>query len=360
MQKKKTSLKKRIFALLAVGAILAITAIPCFASDTSTDTLEVGRVITTQYNVTSGYDNYEYIVNNFDGFFANGNNISFNGDPMYSQYYMGIEVENASIIDFVSSSKYDYSNNVYPYNKISLFPSNGTGVNDTITLNITDYYVWMAYDTTTESLIQEGIEIDFFGRLYEYSNLDYSNATVSIECRYYELLNGDLQPKYVQYDYPLATLDIDDDENTLTVNLSDVEFFGEPDWNEETMCLYYIEYFFISFDFGDVDSTTFQRINVEYALMPEIEFEYNGEQYTLTTQNDFNNFRLGLYSSNDDGGYDVTIPSEFIRPYADWIASAVGGFFSIQLFPGFYLGGLIVTIIAFALVMWWLKMFGGG
>lgn len=43
-----------------------------------------------------------------------------------------------------------------------------------------------------------------------------------------------------------------------------------------------------------------------------------------------------------------------------FLGSAVQGFFSVEILPDFSLGSILVVIIAFSLVLWWLKVFAGG
>lgn len=47
-------------------------------------------------------------------------------------------------------------------------------------------------------------------------------------------------------------------------------------------------------------------------------------------------------------------------PYTDWIGTAVSGFLDTQIFPGFTLGGVFITVFSFGCVMWFLKLVAGG
>lgn len=53
-------------------------------------------------------------------------------------------------------------------------------------------------------------------------------------------------------------------------------------------------------------------------------------------------------------------PSFALRPYTEWIATAVGGFFDLEIFPGFSLGGIFMTVVAFMCAIWFLKLVAGG
>lgn len=53
-------------------------------------------------------------------------------------------------------------------------------------------------------------------------------------------------------------------------------------------------------------------------------------------------------------------PAFALRPYTEWIATAVGGFFDLQIFPGFSLGGIFMTLVSFMCVVWFLKLVAGG
>lgn len=53
-------------------------------------------------------------------------------------------------------------------------------------------------------------------------------------------------------------------------------------------------------------------------------------------------------------------PAIDLAPFTKSLATAVAGFFDFEIFPGFNLGGILITIIAFACVVWWLKLVAGG
>ena len=53
-------------------------------------------------------------------------------------------------------------------------------------------------------------------------------------------------------------------------------------------------------------------------------------------------------------------PAFALRPYTEWIATAVGGFFDLEIFPGFSLGGIFMTLVAFMCAIWFLKLVAGG
>lgn len=53
-------------------------------------------------------------------------------------------------------------------------------------------------------------------------------------------------------------------------------------------------------------------------------------------------------------------PAIDLAPFTKSLASAVAGFFDFEIFPNFNLGGILITIIAFACVVWWLKLVAGG
>ena len=55
---------------------------------------------------------------------------------------------------------------------------------------------------------------------------------------------------------------------------------------------------------------------------------------------------------NGDGG--------FTRDYSGWLATAVSGFTSLQIFPNFSIGGVLGVIVALCLLILFLKFFAGG
>ena len=62
--------------------------------------------------------------------------------------------------------------------------------------------------------------------------------------------------------------------------------------------------------------------------------------------------------SFETGGDDN--PALALIPYTTWLGEAVGGFMDFELFNGFTLGGIFMTILAFTCVMWFLKLVAGG
>lgn len=70
-----------------------------------------------------------------------------------------------------------------------------------------------------------------------------------------------------------------------------------------------------------------------------------------------------------DEAYQAAYDADLVEPfdatdyYADytgWVATAISGFFDTQIFPGFTLGGIVLMVLAFAIVIWMLKIFAGG
>lgn len=60
----------------------------------------------------------------------------------------------------------------------------------------------------------------------------------------------------------------------------------------------------------------------------------------------------------ETGGDDN--PALALIPYTTWLGEAVSGFMDFELFNGFTLGGIFMTILAFTCVMWFLKLVAGG
>lgn len=53
-------------------------------------------------------------------------------------------------------------------------------------------------------------------------------------------------------------------------------------------------------------------------------------------------------------------PAFSLTPYTTWLANAVGGFMDFEIYHNFTLGGIFMTIIAFACCVWFLKLVAGG
>lgn len=54
------------------------------------------------------------------------------------------------------------------------------------------------------------------------------------------------------------------------------------------------------------------------------------------------------------------INESIVKDYTSWLAEATGGFLDAEIFPGFTIGGVMGTLIAFSVVMLFLKLFAGG
>ncbi len=52
----------------------------------------------------------------------------------------------------------------------------------------------------------------------------------------------------------------------------------------------------------------------------------------------------------------IDVDASFTR----WIGTAVSGFLDFEIYDGYSLGGLLITIVGFLLVLWFLKLFLGG
>lgn len=84
---------------------------------------------------------------------------------------------------------------------------------------------------------------------------------------------------------------------------------------------------------------------------------------SITVDTELNLELLYYYNQEYLDPYQYVVPHSprlELSDYTDWITSAVDGILTLQVFPGFYLSGLLMVIIAFCCVMWFLKIFAGG
>lgn len=110
----------------------------------------------------------------------------------------------------------------------------------------------------------------------------------------------------------------------------------------------------------------------EGLYISEYEFSIQPPETFLPTDTEFmlsaGSYRIDLFHALQpdtyimrDNDLDAKLSvADDINFHIDFIADAIGGFFDLQLFPGFSLGGLFLVIIAFSMVMWFLRVFGGG
>ena len=95
---------------------------------------------------------------------------------------------------------------------------------------------------------------------------------------------------------------------------------------------------------------------------------------TPITRNDLNGFNITDYTSKislnsyNFGAseflqyevYENNIMSRVEVDTTSWLITAVGAFMNAELFPGFAIGGIFAVMVAFPLVIWFLKVVLGG
>lgn len=95
-----------------------------------------------------------------------------------------------------------------------------------------------------------------------------------------------------------------------------------------------------------------------------LSFDYNRAASYLFTDSVFT--VTTVYTFNPDlyhiayGEQVPDNPSVPLLSYTEWIGTAVSGFMDLQIAPGFTLGGIFMTILAFVCVVWFLKLVAGG
>lgn len=128
-------------------------------------------------------------------------------------------------------------------------------------------------------------------------------------------------------------------------------------------------------DFNSVDNVDFEDPSVEDIELLKNTFEWVGPIFG-TFQIHFTDMSVGIlplpiqYILTDrivinrvfetmleDSAYSGYTGFEKVTHF---LGSAVQGFFSVEILPDFSLGSILVVIIAFSLVLWWLKVFAGG
>lgn len=53
-------------------------------------------------------------------------------------------------------------------------------------------------------------------------------------------------------------------------------------------------------------------------------------------------------------------PALPLRDYTSFLGTGASGFLDLEIFPGFTIGGIFMTLVAFCCVIWFLKLFAGG
>ena len=232
--------------------------------------------------------------------------------------YCSYEINNVGIINDSSSITNYYLDSCYIY--------------------LRDFYVWSeglfdSYESnyTQQNLLENSQSNISFRFLGDYDNTNVSISRVDVIC--YPAGKPLQRASHAWYESTLSDILYDGTLNLNTQNLA-------SDGVEEVYDLYYVEYCAIKLFNLPQNTIDLLRLNfyVRYYLNPFIDdYLY----YSVPSENDDN-------------------PALALIPYTTWLGEAVGGFMDFELFKGFTLGGIFMTILAFSCVMWYLKLVAGG
>jgi hypothetical protein len=182
---------------------------------------------------------------------------------------------------------------------------------------------------------------------YCWESNDYKkHSEISFECRFsYEYGQSDFTPENVYITYSLSG---SSDVYTYYFTEAQIREFNFDDGFFELRpsmflvnysdALVYVHDFVIEYNTPIVPFETFYAIG-------DYQYCYRDDLRVL------------------DIGLDPDVPGNPALPlvgYTNWLGHAVSGFLDLNIFPGFTLGGILMTIIAFSCVIWFLKLFAGG
>lgn len=115
--------------------------------------------------------------------------------------------------------------------------------------------------------------------------------------------------------------------------------------------------------FGDEDL-------IIYIYQCKFNFDYSFESATISSSRTslldvVATYTFNPYVKNHGSPYspsdpDADNPALPLMSYTTWLGTAVSGFLDLEIFPNFTLGGIFMTILAFTIVVWFLKLVAGG
>lgn len=280
---------------------VSVTPLITYSAADTADVLYIDDGSTLNTETVQNYSAWRYLVQP-----------SYNNTENYGAYFRG---------------RYNYYLSNLRLNSVSNISS--THKLENFTLHLFDFYCWdegyfddslFGNDTSEISITYDGssdsnnsnVYIDRMQVTYSLPGDSYSYATTTMF--YSEELNGEA------YDSDLA--------NGFILFTPDKLGFTDYD-------LVYIHNVIVYFTgFPTVVNTLSLNFDVTNCFVPDL-----------------------LNYEPDNGDYNPAIP---LMSYTDWMGTAVSGFLDMQIFPGFTLGGIFMTLLAFTCVIWFLKLVAGG
>lgn len=117
--------------------------------------------------------------------------------------------------------------------------------------------------------------------------------------------------------------------------------------------------------YTDIDTVIYiEELSVHFSDLPVNAFSSVGFSPFLDVQFTHNpglvKYDLGGFGGSDPDDPGNENPALALIPYTTWIGDAVSGFMDFELFKGFTLGGIFVTLLSFTICIWFLKLVAGG
>lgn len=170
--------------------------------------------------------------------------------------------------------------------------------------------------------------------------------------------------------------------------IAEIRNIGEDDY--ETFTKRYYDSDLIAFDVDDLDDEYFNQTTGDFLgcyvksltarcwrnqpfTWNDQSFDGHWAGYFEPDNRNYQSVQLEfdyLFTSYDAAAYQEVLERDEVPPeidnsmyykdYTSWVSEAVGGFFDFNVFPGFSLGGIVITVMSFAIAIWLLKMFAGG
>ena len=225
---------------------------------------------------------------------------------------------NSSISNVVFHDVVDSSSSGYITSDFRLTIINPSVVNN-ISISVRDFYTW------SEDF--HGYNSEFALVLNYDSQYMYMNDYAFVKFQYRPLGQSYNTSGYIDVKLPLSDFL---HEGRLDLDLS--SYFDELDY---VQTFYHVRDFYVNIPTGyPVAQTPVIEGNLDYVVWDKL--------------------------SDPTNLYPIVQSSMELADYTGWVTTALEGFFGLQIFPGFYLTGFLMVLIAFASFIWFLKLFAGG
>lgn len=354
--RRAEKLIKIFFCVLLIVTLLSSTVFNCFASSgySLSQAPVPGDLSLGLYNgnIFDGSVNIVYPMNSFlvDPLFFTPDlpsQYSYSGTFIYdNEFAQPGTTHNYASYEFVYNDyvRYlDYADGYYSgWASSAVYfrafdGEDGSGINTQSGLVLTAHDFFASYNTFDSSYKSEvflSFDVSYL-RSYGYfgsSGSDYDNISVVFD---YYLIN-EVDQLIAGKETVVLPIEQFFDGEYEYVNIDVGDYLRSTGVLSASRPLAYISSFYIAFPITDA-------YDLDNGWYPRLEFDVI---YSYDPSLNVNMFAR-----------DETLP---FHDYTAFLATAASGFLNLQIFPGFTISGLLISLLGFACAIWFLKIFAGG